>query len=97
MSRSVLQKLKPYYIRKALRYLKHYGPKDFLIRVRERLTPEDVPYGPWFEAHRASGKELEAQRNASAGGKTRFSVVVPAWKTPEPFLRGLLDSVLGQT
>ena len=48
MSRSILQKLKPYYVRKALRYLKHYGPGDFL-------------------------------------------------KTPEAFLRGLLDSVLGQT
>ena len=97
MSRSVLHKLKPYYIRKALRYLKHYGPKDFLIRVRERMAPEDVPYGPWFEAHRASEKELEAQRAAASGGKICFSVVVPAWKTPEPFLRGLLESVLGQT
>ena len=54
MSRPLLQKLKPYYIRKAFRYLKHYGPKDFLIRVRERLAPDDVPYGPWYEAHKAT-------------------------------------------
>lgn len=112
MSRTLLQKLKPYYIRKALRYLKHYGPKDFLIRVRERLTPEEVPYGPWFEAHRASDAELERQRTecrdagavraAEEGGPSRephplFSVIVPAWHTPERFLRQLLDCVLGQT
>ena len=52
MSRSLLQKLKPYYVRKAFRYLKHYGPKDFLIRVRERMAPDEVPYGPWYEAHK---------------------------------------------
>ena len=30
--------------REPARYLKHYGPKDFLIRVHERLTPDEVPY-----------------------------------------------------
>ena len=101
MSRSLLQKLKPYYIRKALRYLKHYGPKDFLIRVRERLAPDDVPYGPWYEAHKATEEELNRQRIECGAMPERekplFSIVVPAWKTPEVYLRGLLDSVLGQT
>ncbi len=136
MGRSLLQKLKPYYIRKALRYLKHYGPKDFLIRVRERLAPEDVPYGPWYEAHRPSAQELERQRaqyleeyvpgkNASdketpdkenpdkkssdkndgienvlsqmSPDGPLFSIVVPAWHTPERYLRELLDSVLDQS
>ena len=101
MSRSLLQKMKPYYIRKALRYLKHYGPKDFLIRVRERLTPDDVPYGPWYEKHRASQEELDRQRRECAALPVRetplFSVVVPAWKTPRVYLTGLLDCVLGQT
>ncbi|MBR1899669.1 MAG: glycosyltransferase, partial [Lachnospiraceae bacterium] len=101
MSRSLLQKMKPYYIRKALRYLKHYGPKDFLIRVRERLTPDDVPYGPWYEKHRASQEELDRQRRECAAMPVRetplFSVVVPAWKTPRVYLTGLLDCVLGQT
>ncbi len=109
MGRSLLQKLKPYYIRKAFRYLKHYGPKDFLIRVRERLAPEEVPYGPWFETHKASEKDLEKYREIfrseySAAndpshfgtGEPLFSVVVPAWHTPKRFLTELLDSVLGQ-
>ena len=103
MGRSLLQKMKPYYIRKAFRYLKHYGPKDFLIRVRERLAPEEVPYGPWFAAHRAQESELERQREifgseyVKTTGAPLFSVVVPAWKTPDRYLRQLLDSVLTQT
>ncbi len=104
MGRSLLQKLRPYYIRKALRYLRHYGPKDFLIRVHERLAPEDVPYGPWYEAHRVKEEELERQRVCyreeyapSGGDGPLFSIVVPAWHTPERFLEELLDSVLCQS
>ena len=42
-----IRKLKPYNIQKGLRYLKHYGPKEFLIRLSERMEPEEVLYGPW--------------------------------------------------
>ena len=103
MGSSVLRKLKPYYIRKALRYLRHYGPKDFMIRVRERLAPEEVPYGPWFEKHRASEAELDAQRASFKAREKEqdasplFSVVVPAFRTPERFLREMLRCVLDQT
>lgn len=46
-----IRKLKPYNIQKGLRYLKHYGPKEFLIRLSERMEPEEVPYGPWREQY----------------------------------------------
>ena len=32
--------------RKGFRYLKHYGPKEFWIRLHERFEPEEVPYDP---------------------------------------------------
>ena len=104
MSRSLLQKLRPYYVRKAFRYLRHYGPKDFLIRVRERLSPEEVPYGPWYEAHRAKGEALEKEKEEfltgykkkQGGEEPLFSVIVPVWRTPREYLTQLLDSVFGQ-
>ena len=40
----LIRKLKPYNIQKGLRYLKHYGVKEFLIRLSERMEPEEVPY-----------------------------------------------------
>jgi GT2 family glycosyltransferase len=97
MSRSLLQKLRPYYIRKALRYLRHYGVKDFAVRVRERLTPDDVPYGPWLEEHSPDADALAAQRMEDFGGTVRFSVCVPVWNTPEIYFREMADSVLSQT
>ena len=62
---SMLRKIKPYYIRKAFRYLRHYGLHDFAVRVQERLAPEHVPYGPWFEKRRASGEAEKGSRGIS--------------------------------
>ena len=47
-----VKKLKPYTILKGLRYLKHYGLKDFISRLQERMEPEEVPYGPWYMQHK---------------------------------------------
>ena len=48
----LVKKLSPYTVQKGLRYLKHYGLKEFWIRLHERFEPEEVPYGPWYEAYR---------------------------------------------
>ena len=57
-----LKKLKWYNVKKGLRYLKHFGVKEFLIRLQERMEPEEVPYGPWYEAYRPTESALAAQR-----------------------------------
>ena len=36
----VLKKLSPYTVQKGFRYLKHYGPKEFCVRLHERFEPE---------------------------------------------------------
>ena len=54
----MLKKLNPYTIKKGLRYFKHYGPKEFWIRLHERFEPEEVPYGPWYEAYIPSVSSL---------------------------------------
>ena len=58
----VLKKLSPYTIQKGFRYLKHYGPKEFWIRLHERFEPEEVPYGPWYEVYIPDEETLENQR-----------------------------------
>ena len=69
-------KITPYRIKKGIRYFRHYGPKAFLNRLRDKMEPEDVPYGPWYEKHRAGSEELikQAKREggfACAGGIVR--------------------------
>lgn len=109
-----LKKLKPYNIQKGLRYLRHFGPKEFLVRLSERMEPEEVPYGPWYQEHKAGPEELERQRKQSlswyrdrygeqkegAGGQENlcmFSIAVPVFRTPELFLRQMIESVQAQS
>ena len=92
-----LKKIKPYNIQKGFRYLKHYGLKEFWIRLCERMEPEEVPYGPWFEKHRPSESELEKQREKIWKETPVFSIVVPAYRTPVLFLEQMIESVRSQT
>lgn len=93
----MLKKLNPYTIQKGFRYLKHYGPKEFWIRLHERFEPEEVPYGPWYEAYRPDADELAEQKKHRFAYMPRISVAVPAYRTPELFLRQMIQSLLDQT
>lgn len=93
----MLKKLNPYTIKKGFRYLKHYGPKEFWIRLHERFEPEEVPYGPWYEAYVPDESELEKQRKHRFTYEPLISVAVPAFRTPETFLIQMVESLLAQT
>lgn len=93
----MLKKLSPYTIQKGLRYLKHYGPKEFWVRLHERFEPEEIPYGPWYEAYVPTEEELKKQAKKKFAYLPRISIVVPAYKTPEIFLRQMIESVRSQT
>ena len=93
----MLKKLNPYTIKKGFRYLKHYGPKEFWIRLHERFEPEEVPYGPWYEAYVPNESELEKQRKHRFTYEPLISVAVPAFRTPETFLIQMVESLLAQT
>lgn len=93
----LMGKMSPYMIQKGLRYLKHYGVKEFWVRLHERFEPEEVPYGPWYGQYIPTREELEKQRKKKWNYGPKISIIVPAYKTPEAFLRQLMDSLLAQT
>ena len=93
----MLKKLSPYTIQKGFRYLKHYGAKEFWIRLHERFEPEEVPYEPWYEAYVPDEETLNRQRKRKFSNAPLISVVVPAYHTPPLFLRQMLDSLIAQT
>ena len=93
----LISKMSPYTIQKGLRYLKHYGVKEFWVRLHERFEPEEVPYGPWYEAYIPTREELEKQKKKKWKYNPKISIIVPAYKTPEMFLRQMIDSLLVQT
>lgn len=84
---------------KGVRYLKHYGFKEFLIRLQEKMEAEHVPYEPWYERHKATEDVLKSQRKTAAGWKHApvVSIVVPLYCTKEVFLREMIESVQAQT
>ena len=93
----MVKKLSPYTIQKGLRYLKHYGPKEFWVRLHERFEPEEIPYGPWYEAYIPTEEILRKQSRKKFAYAPRISIVVPAYRTPEVFLRQMIESVRSQT
>ena len=93
----LISKMSPYTIQKGLRYLKHYGVKEFWVSLHERFEPEEVPYGPWYEAYIPTREELEKQKKKKWKYNPKISIIVPAYKTPEMFLRQMIDSLLVQT
>ena len=93
----MLKKLSPYTIQKGLRYLKHYGPKEFWVSLHERFEPEEIPYGPWYEAYIPTEETLRKQAKKKFAYAPLISIVVPAYRTPETFLRQMIDSVRSQT
>ena len=77
------KKLSPYMIQKGLLYLRHYGLKEFWIRLHERFEPEEIPYGPWYEAYAPDQTVLDKQRKKKFVYAPLISVVVPAYRTPQ--------------
>ena len=93
----IFKRLTPYNIKKGIRYLKHYGVRGFYARLLERFEEREVEYQEWYEKNRPSEEELARQRKKKWKEPVTISVLVPAYRTPEGFLRQMIESVLNQT
>lgn len=94
---NLLKKLNFYNIKKGVKYLQHFGVKEFFIRLSDRIEPEEVPYSPWFQANRATQAQLEEQRRKKWKNPVVISIAVPLYRTPEVYLRQMIESVQAQT
>lgn len=93
----IIKKLSPYNIKKGLLYLKHFGPKEFWIRLTERFQTDDVDYEEWYRNHKPSSEELQRQREKTFDYMPLISILVPVYNTPEEFLKQMIQSVRKQT
>lgn len=92
-----LKKLSPYNIKKGILYFKHFGPKEFWVRLTERFQTDDVDYEEWYRNHRPSEEELERQLRGKFAYMPLISILVPVYNTPESFLKQMIQSVRAQT
>lgn len=92
-----VKSISPSYVRKGYRYLKMHGVKQFVVRLGERFSERDMEYSTWFALNRATEEELARQRAMFFERPIKISVAVPVYKTPEKFLRAMIESVMAQT
>ena len=96
-------------IKVAWDFFKENGLKALYKKSVHKLKgiSEDYDYSEWYEKTRLTEAELEAQRReiaelsekAAEGdeGLPLISIVIPAYNTPEKYLRMLYDSLKAQT
>lgn len=88
------------YYRKGTRYLKAHGPVALTQKVASKIKTRNkaaVIYQKWLPRHLPSKAELDRQRQERFPWEPKFSIVVPMYKTPEKYLRALVESLQKQT
>ncbi|RDU22142.1 glycosyltransferase family 2 protein [Anaerosacchariphilus polymeriproducens] len=93
----LFRRLSPYNVKKGLKYLSHYGLKGFWVKLNERFQIEEIPYESWIVKHLPSEEELKKQEKTTFDSNPYISVVVPAFETPENFLRELIECMQKQS
>lgn len=69
-------------------------------RLRRRLLKDEtipMDYDEWVREQAPKVRERISQRREHFAWEPLFSVVIPLYNTPIPFLKKIVDSVLGQT
>ncbi|MBO1681315.1 glycosyltransferase family 2 protein [[Clostridium] scindens] len=84
-------------VKKGMGYIRKNGISGLREYVISRVNSMGKPYKEWFEEHRATADELEKQRNTNFLNNHKISIIVPTFRTPIPFLREMIDSVVEQS
>ena len=88
------------YVEKGIRYWKSQGVTALAEKVVEKV--KNVRQGPpdyqkWIRHHLPDKGELEKQKKTTFKYSPKISFVVPLYKTPEKYLRRLVESLQDQT
>lgn len=94
---NIVKKLSPYNVKKGILYLKHYGVKEFWIKLTERFQKDDIDYNEWFANHCPTEEEIAEQRKRVFAYAPKISILVPVYNTPAVFLKQMIQSVRKQT
>lgn len=84
--------------KKSVLYLKRKGFRQFTKRVADVVLGVDsISYERWRRKYGTTKQELVRQRQESFAWEPKISIVVPLYRTPEKYLRELVQSVRSQT
>lgn len=94
---SLIRRMTPYNIKKGILYLRHFGIQGFAVKLTERLDEGDVDYQEWLKERDLTEEERKRQRERNWDQPITISLAVPLYRTPEEYLRQMIESVLAQT
>lgn len=83
----------------AMDFWKEHGLKALVVKSKHKLQglDNDYDYGEWYDLTKPTEEELEAQKKKLFDFEPKLSIAIPAYKTPERYLKEMLDSILEQT
>lgn len=81
-------------LRKTITYLKRNGLRETLVTIREHLSQSSQKR---YRYDSPAEDALQEQRGRFWESPVTFSVVVPAYHTPERYYKEMIESVLAQT
>lgn len=86
-------------VKVAWEFGKKHGMKALFLKSRHKLQgiDNDYDYGEWYDLTKPTEEELKAQQNESFILRPKLSVVIPAYHTPERYLKEMIDSIRSQT
>ena len=81
------------------RFVRRYGVLRLYRKVKERRDRNraEAGYEDWLLGQLPDREETERQRSVEFAFSPLISILVPAYETPELFLRQMIDSVLQQS
>ena len=92
-----IKKTNPRTVKKVLKYIRVNGIRGLRSYIVEGVNRKEKPYAEWYAEQLPSREELERQRQRRFDKEPKISVIVPTYRTPEVFLREMIDSVVNQT
>lgn len=86
-------------VRVAWDFWKENGLRALIVKSTHKLQglDNDYDYAEWYSLTKPTEEELKRQREEQLTWKPKFSIVIPLYKTPERYLREMLDSIVNQT
>ena len=82
-------------VKKLYNYYRYYGLKLLLLKVIRKPEKVMFDYAKWRSKYCVTPEELMVQQKM--GGSVKVSLIVPAYNTPENFLKEMIDSVQRQS
>lgn len=79
-------------------YYKQFGLEATWIRATDKLMGREYSgYSEWLRRNRPSKRVLRRQRKQEFSSMPKISILVPLYKTPEEYLKKMIDSVRNQS